>query len=263
DNARLKPRLSRMTPTSMLPALKNAAQHCLNVLLPPLCLSCDALVERTQGFCGKCWSDLHFIAAPFCASCGLPFEYAALMPDNAQCGACIAEPPLFKQARAALNYDDASRELILPFKSHDRTDYAPAFARLMQQAGGALLQASDIIIPVPLHPFRLFTRRYNQAALLALALGRLSRKPVRLQALRRRKSTPSQGHLSRAQRRQNVAGAFRVAPHEKKNLQGRSVLLIDDVLTTGATANACAKELLKAGAKDVRVLALARVKKAN
>jgi ComF family protein len=241
--------------------LKNAAQSALDALLPPLCCACGGLTAKAHAFCASCWGELNFITPPYCACCGVPFEYS--IDQGALCGACMMEKPLFVEARAPLSYDDESRALILPFKSADRTDYAPAFARLMLQSAAEIIQKSDVIVPVPLHVLRLFARRYNQAAMLALGIGKASNKKVLLQALHRRKRTPSQGTLHRNERKRNVAGAFAVNPAMKKHLQGKAVLLIDDVLTTGATANACAKVLLAAGAKEVRVLALARVKKAD
>jgi ComF family protein len=243
-------------------ALKNTARLGLNAVLPPLCLACGEQNSTAHAFCPDCWKTLHFIAPPFCACCGVPFEFASPLPDQSLCGECLRETPAFTAARAALSYTSESRALILPFKNRDRTDYAPTFARLMAQAGSALLEKSDVIVPVPLHPLRLFTRRYNQAALLAMSLGKMSGKPVRLQALVKKKITPSQGRLHRGERQRNVAGAFAVNIREIAALTGHSVLLVDDVLTTGATSNACARVLLKTGAKEVHVLALARVKKA-
>lgn len=245
----------------MVPLLKTAFKPALDLLLPPLCLSCGGMAGNPHGFCAACWGELHFITPPVCAACGIPFDFE--VDANALCGQCMSEKPVFTAARAALSYDDASRAVILPFKNRDRTDYVPAFTRLMHSAGKNLLDASDVIVPVPLHPLRLFTRRYNQAAMLALGLGKLSKKPVRLDALMRLKATKSQGHLHRSQRKANVARAFALHPRARKSMEGQAVLLVDDVLTTGATANACAKTLLDAGAKEVRVLALARVKKAE
>ena len=241
------------------PILRNAARAGLNVLLPPLCVACSGPTAEAHAFCAACWGALNFITDPLCACCGIPFEYA--VDEGALCGACIAEPPLFTEARAPLSYDNESRALIIPFKTSDRTDFAIPFARLMLQAGIDMLEASDVIVPVPLHPFRLFARRYNQAAMLAAGVAALAKKEKRLDALNRKKRTPSQGTLHRSERQRNVAGAFAVKPSQKKHIENHRVLLIDDVLTTGATANACARVLLKAGAKQVRVLALARVKK--
>lgn len=233
----------------------------LNALLPPLCLSCEEMVMEQQGLCAPCWKGLNFIAAPFCACCGQPFPFEGVEGPEALCGACLMERPDFRFARAAFTYDEKSRALILAFKHRDRTDAAPIFARFLHTAAPALVTDCDIILPVPLHRFRLFSRRYNQAALLALALGKFSGKPVNLDTLVRRRATPSQGHLPRAARQRNVAGAFAVVSRHAGTVQGGRILLIDDVMTTGATANACARALLKAGAASVDVLVLARVVK--
>lgn len=235
----------------------------LDALLPPQCLACGELVGEPGALCGPCWGGLNFIAAPLCKSCGRPFELDpsanASASDETLCGACIARPPVFAAARAALAYDDASRRLILGFKRADRTHAAPAFARWMARAGAPLLAEADIIAPVPLHWSRLLARRYNQSALLANALARQTGKRALPDLLRRRRRTPSQGGLGRLARFRNVAGAFSVAPRHRQAVVERKVLLIDDVLTTGATVEACAKALLRAGAARVSVLTLARV----
>ena len=233
----------------------------LDALLPPQCLACGELVGEPGALCGPCWGGLNFIAAPLCRTCGRPFEFdpSGNASDETVCGACIARPPDYAMARSALAYDDASRRLILGFKRADRTHAAPAFARWMARAGAGLLAEADIVAPVPLHWSRLLARRYNQSALLANALARLSGKTALPDLLRRRRRTPSQGGLGRSARFRNVAGAFSVAPRHKARLAECNVLLIDDVLTTGATVEACAKALLRAGAAQVSVLTLARV----
>lgn len=238
----------------------------LDILLPPLCAGCQSRVSHTHGFCGACWGKLDFIAPPYCARCGLSFAFEIdaandVAPAPLICGACLQEEPAFAAARAPLNYTAASRELILPFKHHDLTHLAPAFARLMQQAGAKLIAESEVIVPVPLHGLRLFLRRYNQAALLASEVGCLAQKKVILGALLRTRAVPPQGGLSRRQRMENVKGIFSVNEKAKEKIVGKAVLLIDDVLTTGATANACARALHAAGSGAVRVLTLARVAK--
>ncbi len=161
-----------------------------------------------------------------------------------------------------MRYDEASRGLVLGFKHADRTDGAPAYGAWLARAGAELIAEADLIAPVPLHWMRLFARRYNQAALLARALARRAGRPVAADLLLRRRHTPSQGRLSPAQRRRNVAGAFAVKPSRRPLLEGRRVLLVDDVLTTGATASACARTLRRDGARAVDVLVLARVVRA-
>lgn len=178
------------------------------------------------------------------------------------CGACLAQPPVWSRARAACLYDEGSRALVLRFKHADRTEGAPAYARWMARAGADILAEADLLVPVPLHPWRLFLRRYNQAALLAHALGRECGLPVDACALKRLRRTASQGAFDhtgrgRAGRARNVRGAFSVAAPE--SVVGRRVVLIDDVLTTGATLGECARVLLAAEAQSVDVLTLARV----
>jgi ComF family protein len=227
----------------------------LDAVLPPRCLACGAGVAEPGALCAACWPALSFLTPPCCACCGYPFEYDP--GAGALCAACIASPPPYRRARAALRYDEASRGLILAFKHGDRTEMAPAFARWL--AGAAELSEIDLIAAVPLHWRRLFARRYNQAALLALGLGRLSGKPVLPDLLRRRRATESQGHLGALARERNVAGAFAVNPARAGALPGARVLLVDDVMTSGATVIACSRVLLRAGAAAVDVAAVARV----
>jgi ComF family protein len=181
------------------------------------------------------------------------------MGFDALCGACLRERPVYERARAVFRYDDESKGLILALKHADRTDAAPAFAQWMARAGAPLLADAQLIVPVPLHWLRLARRRFNQAALIGNALARQSGVPTVPDLLVRRRRTPSQGRLSRAGRERNVQGAFAVSRRHAGRLDGRRVLLIDDVLTTGATASACARTLLRAGAAAVDVLALALV----
>ena len=233
----------------------------LNLLLPPRCLACGAAVERSGALCHGCWEQVRFIAPPCCALCGYPFDFE--MGPDALCPACTREAPVFDRARAVMAYDEASRRLVLAFKHGDRSEGAPAFGAWLARAGADLVQDAELIVPVPLHRWRLFRRRYNQAALLGQALGRLSGLPVATALLRRRRNTPSQGRLSAAARRQNLAGAFAVPAAGRPALAGRRVLLIDDVMTSGATATACARVLKRNGAAAVDVLVLARVLRAQ
>ena len=260
-------------------ALQRPLRLALDLLLPPRCLGCGLLVEDQGALCPACWSAITFVADPLCSCCGLPFAYGAGDGDPAAaadllCGACSAEPPAFARARAVMRYDEASRPLLLAFKHGDRVEGAATFAAWMARAGADLVAASELIAPVPLHWRRLFARRYNQSALLAAALARnnadsLARNNADSLArnseatlvpdlLLRRRATPSQGRLSRAERQRNVAGAFAVHPGRAALLAGRRLLLVDDVMTTGATVGACARAALKAGAASVDVLVLAR-----
>ncbi len=249
---------------SFFQQLKQSATHGLNVLLPPLCVMCEQMTSDSHGFCGECWRSFTFISPPFCSCCGLPFEYEGQsINEDALCGACLLDRPDYGTARAALVYNDVSKRMLLPFKHSDRTDYARALARIMRHAGQTMLEKADALIPVPLHFKRLFSRRYNQSALLVHELAKATGKPMMLHALQRTRSTESQGHLSREQRYKNVKNAFQVKANALANIQGKNLLLLDDVLTTGATANACVTALKKAGATNVDVLTLARVVKVS
>ena len=237
--------------------LAEGGGRALDLLLPPRCLSCGSIVARAQGLCSDCWKALHLLGEPQCDRCGLPFEYEQIA--HMLCGACLKDPPSWTRARAALAYDDGSKPMILRFTHADYTQAAATFAIWMQRAAGPLLEEADIIVPVPLHRWRLFRRRYNQSALLALSLGRRAGPRVIPDLLLRKRNTPSQGSLSAKQRQRNVAGAFAVQPRWRAALKDARVLLVDDVFTTGATLEACSKTLYRGGAARVEVLTLARV----
>lgn len=226
----------------------------LDLLLPPRCLKCGVEVGGDGALCAECWRGIAFLQPPCCARCGLPFDVD--LGADAICGACARDTLLYGRARAALRYDEASRTLVLAFKHGDKLQLAPALGRFMRRAGAELLATCDIIAPVPLHWTRLFARRYNQAAVLAHALVHDGGPPVVADLLKRHRATPSQGRGGRAERRRNVRGAFGLK--RGRDVAGRRVLLIDDVLTTGATVSECARTLLRAGASAVDVLTLAR-----
>ena len=238
---------------------RQAARALLDLLLPPHCVACDQPVDAPGLLCADCFRQTGFITEPFCIRCGVPFAAAALGGEDQLCPGCRAVPPVFHRARAALRYDAQGRRLILPFKHADRTEIAVALAPHMVRAGATLLREADLLVPVPLHRARLFRRRYNQAALLAKAVGRIAGRPYLLDALLRRRATASLGEKSAAERVVEVAGAFAVRPRRASSVAGKGVLLIDDVMTSGATVNACAGALLAAGATRVDVLVAARV----
>jgi ComF family protein len=232
----------------------------LDVLLPHQCLKCGEVVGRDGALCAPCWSELTFMAPPFCACCGYPFELDfGAGAEGDLCGACLRDPPPFARARAVLRYDDASRPLILGLKHGDKTHGVPAFGAWLNRAAGPLAADADLVVPVPLHRWRLFRRRYNQAALLAKAVAGAGGLACAPDLLVRRRATKSQGRMSRSGRRANVRGAFAVAPRHRARLAGARVLLVDDVMTTGATVEAATRCLLRAGAGVVDVLTLARV----
>jgi len=228
-----------------------------DLLLPRRCISCGTVVEGDGALCASCWPDIRFLSRPHCEACGFPFEFDH--GADARCAACYREPPLYERARAVFRYDDASRQALLAFKHADRTDVAPAFAGMMVQAGSELLADADLIVPVPLHRRRLTSRRYNQSALLALALAKITSVAAVPDLLVRNRATPSQGGLGAKARHRNVAGAFALRPRRGSQLPACRVLLVDDVFTTGATVSACTKTLLRGGANAVDVLTLARV----
>lgn len=229
----------------------------IDTVLPPRCLACGAGLGGEGALCAACWSEIDYIDGPMCACCGLPFDYDA-GPD-ALCGGCLRQTPAYRRHRSVMRYNAASRSLILGFKHGDRTDGAPTFGAWLKRAGAGLIGPDTLIVPVPLHRRRLFARRYNQSALLAKALAAASGAVVAPGLLRRTRHTASQGTLSRPARHKNVAGAFRVHAGHAAHVKGARILLIDDVMTTGATVEACTKTLRRAGAASVDVLTLARV----
>lgn len=242
-------------------AMQRGARAALNFLLPPRCLSCRGRVEDQGTLCAACWKGLTLLEEPCCYRCGYPFPFR--MPEESLCPSCIRRRPAFDRARAVFRYDDASRALILTFKHSDDIHGAPVYGQWLARAGAVLLAEADLVAPVPLHPRRLLRRRYNQAGLLAQAAGKRAGTPVAVDLLRRRRHTPTQAQKSPPARRRNVQGAFAVHERWKNRVQGRRIVLVDDVLTTGATVEECARVLCRAGAGAVDVLTLARVIRAD
>src|SRR5437660_12089510 len=237
-------------------AWRNAARLVLDVALPTLCVACREPVDG-EGVCAQCWSKLSFIARPFCPRLGIPFVYDP-GPELLSMEA-IASPPAYQRARAAVRYDEVARTLVHALKYQDRTDLAPAMGRWMARAGRELLDSADMLIPVPLHWRRGWSRRYNQSGALARVIEQQTGAKLVSEALRRVRPTLQQIGLSRPQRASNVQGAFKVSAERQSEIQGRRVVLIDDVLTSGATVDACARALLRAKAASVDVLVFARV----
>ena len=232
------------------------ARAALDIALPALCVSCREPVAG-DGLCAACWARLSFIAPPYCVRLGIPFVYdpgPGLLSMEA-----IASPPAYQRARAAVRYDDVARTLVHALKYQDRTDLAPTMGRWMARAGHELLKEADMLIPVPLHWRRSWSRRYNQSGALARVIAAQAGIPVGGDVLQRTRQTRQQVGLSRAERARNVQGAFRIAAEKKTIVQGRRIVLIDDVLTSGATVDTCARVLLRARAASVDVLVFARV----
>ncbi|MDD2875697.1 MAG: ComF family protein [Acidiphilium sp.] len=234
--------------------LRSLARATLNILLPAQCLSCTEPAAGAGQLCVTCFAGTEFITAPFCGHCGLPLAEPAPL-----CTACDWDPPSFRAARAAMRYGPAAKRLILPFKYADRPEAAAGLARLLLRPGAELIARADVLVPVPLHKRRLAARGYNQAGQLARALGKLAARPVLIDGLIRTRATRPLAELDQHDREVALRGAIAVRPGRAAAIIGRTILLIDDVLTSGATASSCAITLYEAGAAAVDVLALARV----
>jgi ComF family protein len=237
-------------------AARAVLRTALDLALPPLCPACREPIDG-RGLCPACWSKLSFITRPYCERLGIPFVYdpgQGILSMEA-----IADPPAYHRARAAVRFDDISRALVHGLKYGDRLELAPMMGRWISRAGRELLAEADALVPVPLHWRRLWARRFNQSAMLAAAISAESGVPIAGGALKRVKPTVQQVGLSRSERAQNVQGAFRVPPEGKPAVIGRRLVVVDDVLTSGATVEGCARALLRAGAANVDVLIFARV----
>jgi ComF family protein len=237
-------------------ALRTGLRAALDLALPRLCASCRAPVDG-QGLCPACWSKLSFISRPYCERLGIPFVYdpgPGILSMEA-----IADPPAYNRARAAVRFDEISRALVHALKYGDRLDLAPMMGRWLAHAGSEILKDADALVPVPLHWRRNWARRFNQSATLAAVVSATSGVPVAAGALKRVKATAQQVGLSRNERAANIQGAFRVPPESKAAVAGRRLVVVDDVLTSGATVEGCARALLRAGAANVDVLIFARV----
>ncbi|MEG6507723.1 ComF family protein [Methyloligella sp. 2.7D] len=225
-------------------------------LLPPVCIGCRRPVDAHGRLCGTCWAKIDFIGPPICDRLGIPLPFDT--GETMLSAAAIADPPAYDRARIAARYSGTMRELVHSFKYRDRHEGLSQFAAWMVQAGADILNDADLLVPVPLHRSKLRSRRYNQAALLAGNIGKITGIPVDYGLLRRVKRTKAQVRLTADQRRRNVSGAFRVDEKRLPSAAGKHVVIVDDVITTGATVEACARLLRKAAKGQVDVLALAR-----
>ena len=228
-----------------------------DVIVPPVCLACHAPLSVHDALCAPCWGTIDFIGAPLCNRLGMPlnFDTGRTMVS----AAAGANPPDYHRARAVAAYSGTIQKLIHGFKYSDRHDARRLFGRWLTSAGEGLIADCDIVVPIPLNRWRLLHRRFNQSAILSLEVSRLSGVGVALMGLERHKPTASQVGLTTAERSANMSNAFRVPAAQRAVISGRRILMIDDVITTGATSNAAARALLKAGAAQVDVLALAMV----
>ncbi len=231
----------------------------LNLIVPPRCPISGALVGESGHLSPEIWNKIHFIADPYCQTCGVPFSADLGADENMICASCLSTPPDYDHARAGVVYDDLTRQLILRYKHGDHLYLVRSFLPWMENSGADLIDHTDIIVPVPLHWSRMIKRRYNQAAILAAALAKKHDKTYAPFALKRIKATAPQGRRKAQQRKDNVRGAF--ALPAKTDVKNKRILLIDDVMTSGATVNECAVILKQAGASAVYILAIARAVK--
>ena len=235
-------------------------QAALHLIYPPQCLSCDALVTTDFGLCGPCWRETPFITGLVCDQCGTPLPGQDTgQPEH--CDDCLTIARPWSQGRAALLYKDNARHMVLALKHGDRLDLARPAAGWLMRAARPLLLPDMLVAPIPLHWLRLLKRRYNQSALLSAALARMAGLEHCPDLLIRRRSTPSQEGRNRDARFANLADALALHPRRAARVEGRHVLLIDDVMTSGATLAAAAEACVAGGAKGVSVLVLARVAK--
>jgi ComF family protein len=242
---------------TLVPAVRRLSARAADLILPPTCPGCRAAVADDDALCARCWSDIRFIEPPLCPVYGTPFVYD--LGEGILSAEAMSDPPPFRRARSAAAYGDVARRLVHQLKYHDRPHLARMMATAMSRAGRTLVAECTLVVPVPLHRWRLWQRRYNQAAALSACLSTLSGIPFDPLVLERAKPTRRQVGLTAVQREENVRGAFRVPEAMRGRLAGAHVLLVDDVYTSGATAKAATRALLRAGAASVDVLTFARV----
>ncbi len=238
---------------------RRAAAVIVDLVFPPSCLACRKAIETSGALCSACWGAVRFIERPFCERLGTPFS-VDLGAEGLLSPEAIANPPVYGRARAVAHFDDGpARRLVHRLKYGDGLELAGVMGGWMARAGDEVLTQADLLVPVPLHRGRLARRRFNQAALLAQAISDRCGVPLEAFALTRVKATPPQVGLTRSQRAANMQGAFRVAAEARLLFEDKAVVLVDDVMTSGATINAASRALLRAGACRVDVVVFARV----
>jgi ComF family protein len=243
--------------------LRALVHRIADVIVPPVCLACQARILDHDALCPSCWRTVAFIRPPLCDRLGIPLPFAGPDEGPIVSAAAMAEPPPYDRARAVAVFDGDGvlRDLVHSLKFADRQEPRRLLGRWLAEAGRDILKDADLLIPVPLTRWRLMRRQFNQSALLAQEVGRLTGLPMNPLCLVKCRSTPPQVGLTREQRRRNVRGAFSVPSRRAAQIAGRRVVLVDDVITTGATVGACARALRAAGAQRIDVLAVGLVTK--
>ncbi len=239
--------------------LKKYSERLIDFILPPRCILSGEIVDKNGTLHSSKWKELNFISTPLCSTCGTPFEY--LETDMSICARCLTSSPSYNKARSAIYYDDNSRDFVLKFKHGDKTNLSVSMVPMMLKAGRELFIDADYLIPVPLHRWRLLKRRYNQASILAKSISKETGIKFLPDTLTRHRYTKNQGAVSGKKRIKNVKNAFTVKKNDISLIKGKNLILIDDVFTTGATVNECAKTLIESGASKVDVLTLSMVVK--
>jgi len=239
--------------------LQNMSRWFIDIVYPPSCITCGAAIAATEGLCPACWRQVPFITRPYCERYGTPppVDHGGMSLSPL----AVADPPAFDRARAVARYDGVARELVHQLKYSDRVELADPMGRWMVREGAELLSTAQLLVPIPLHRFRLWRRRFNQAAALANEIGRQTGLTIGRETLIRVKATRPQVGLTRKERAANLEKAFSVSPSEMARVAGARIVLIDDVMTTASTGNAAARALLKAGALSVDLLVFALVAK--
>ncbi|OOY29703.1 amidophosphoribosyltransferase [Thioclava sp. L04-15] len=239
-----------------------AARVGLRALFPPSCIACGEAVGSEFGLCGTCWAETEFARGTVCDACGTPLPGEAAEEEHVLCDDCIAHPRAWAQGRTAMLYSGTGRNLVLALKHGDRLDLVPPLVGWMARAADPLLQPEMMIAPIPLHRLRLLKRRFNQAAELSRALARRTGQDHCADLFLRTRPTASQKGKSREDRHANLSEAIRINPRRAGNLSGRALLIVDDVMTSGATLSAATEAALEVGATRVCIVTLARVAKA-